>query len=69
VYACTPHQECYTLKRKRRGAVKAFRGRFSQQRFREFKQEAEMLQLVQGNAVRTPDSASLRIIHHFYSES
>eukprot|EP00290_Baffinella_frigidus_P037462 CAMPEP_0180325582 /NCGR_PEP_ID=MMETSP0988-20121125/38517_1 /TAXON_ID=697907 /ORGANISM="non described non described, Strain CCMP2293" /LENGTH=532 /DNA_ID=CAMNT_0022312053 /DNA_START=65 /DNA_END=1660 /DNA_ORIENTATION=+ len=31
-------------------AVKAFRGRFSQQRFREFKQEAEMLQLVQGNS-------------------
>eukprot|EP00288_Rhodomonas_lens_P014123 CAMPEP_0177703822 /NCGR_PEP_ID=MMETSP0484_2-20121128/7875_1 /TAXON_ID=354590 /ORGANISM="Rhodomonas lens, Strain RHODO" /LENGTH=619 /DNA_ID=CAMNT_0019215199 /DNA_START=233 /DNA_END=2089 /DNA_ORIENTATION=- len=34
----------------RRVAVKAFRGRFSQQRFREFKQEAEVLQSVQAVA-------------------
>ena len=34
-------------------ALKALRGRFSQQRFREFKHEAEMLQLVQGSSVST----------------
>ena len=36
----------------RQVALKALRGRFSQQRFREFKHEAEMLQLVQGSSVR-----------------
>ena len=33
----------------RQVALKALRGRFNQQRFREFKHEAEMLQLVQGS--------------------
>jgi predicted Ser/Thr protein kinase len=36
----------------RQVALKALRGRFNQQRFREFKHEAEMLQLLQGSSVR-----------------
>ena len=35
----------------RQVALKALKGRFSQQRFREFKHEAEILQLVQGSSV------------------
>jgi hypothetical protein len=38
-------------KTERQVALKALKGRFSQQRFREFKHEAEVLQLVQGSSV------------------
>jgi serine/threonine protein kinase len=43
----------------RQVALKALKGRFSQQRFREFKHEAEILQLVQGSSVSaTPECSS-----------
>ena len=42
----------------RQVALKALKGRFSQQRFREFKHEAEILQLVQGSSV----SAHARVL-------
>jgi serine/threonine protein kinase len=44
-------------------AVKALRGRFSQQRFREFTQEAELLQHVQGSAVCALSHAWIELAH------